>query len=193
MESFGYTYPNYDVQALAYRVCRNKGWVLAETRFYTGVPPIEEDPFWHHFWAAKLAQMSRTMIVVFRRPLRYAVVEVKIPGHAPQQAKKAREKGIDVRIALDMVRAARENRGNILLVFSQDQDLSEAVDEVKEISRSGRFHIRVASAFPYSPTSKSRRGIEKTDWIQIDKATYDACIDHADYRLPRDQQPPPPP
>jgi hypothetical protein len=188
MEAFGYTYPNYDVHALATTVCKAQGWVLAETRFYTGVPSAEEDPFWHNFWNAKLAQMGRMMTVVFRRPLRYS--EIKIPGTKDQYVKKAREKGIDVRIALDMVRAAREARGNILLVFSQDQDLTEAVDEVKQISRANRLNIRIASAFPYSVTTKNERGIEKTDWIKIDKQTYDACIDPTDYRT---YSAPPPP
>ena len=34
-EAFGYTYPNYDVKALAERVCQSKGWDLAQVRFYT--------------------------------------------------------------------------------------------------------------------------------------------------------------
>jgi hypothetical protein len=42
--------------------------------------------------------------------------------------------------------------------------------------------IKVASAFPSSPTSINRRGIERTDWIRIDRATYDACLDRRDYR-----------
>jgi hypothetical protein len=34
---------------------------------------------------------------------------------------------------------------------------------------------------PYSPAHKVR-GIDKTDWVQIDRATYDQCIDARDYR-----------
>jgi len=37
-------------------------------------------------------------------------------------------------------------------------------------------------AFPSSPTSRNRRGIDRTDWIPIDRATYDACLDRRDYR-----------
>ena len=29
---------------------------------------------------------------------------------------------------------------------------------------------------------KNKRGINKTDWITIDRATYDACIDPVNYR-----------
>jgi uncharacterized LabA/DUF88 family protein len=37
------------------------------------------------------------------------------------------EKGMDVRLAVDVVRMAREKLYDVALIFSQDQDLSEAV------------------------------------------------------------------
>ena len=36
-EAFGYTYPNYDVHALAERICAGRGWRLTQARFYTGI------------------------------------------------------------------------------------------------------------------------------------------------------------
>ncbi len=93
-----------------------------------------------------------------------------------------REKGIDVRIALDIVRTARLNLFDVALVFSQDQDLSEVADEIREIAKSQDRWIKMTSAFPFSPTLKNKRGINNTDWIKIDKQTYDACIDPHDYR-----------
>ncbi|MDW8031906.1 MAG: NYN domain-containing protein, partial [Candidatus Bipolaricaulota bacterium] len=92
------------------------------------------------------------------------------------------EKGIDVRIAIDVIRLAHRNEYDVALIFSQDQDLSEVAEEVGTIAREQHRWIKVASAFPISPTSRNRRGIEKTDWIPIDRATYDACLDRRDYR-----------
>jgi hypothetical protein len=40
----------------------------------------------------------------------------------------------------------------------------------------------MASAFPSSPTSRNTRGVNHTEWIPIDRATYDACLDRRDYR-----------
>jgi len=54
-EAFGYTYPNYDVLALAQAGCAPKGWALTQTRFYTGIPDPEDDARWHDFWSAKMA------------------------------------------------------------------------------------------------------------------------------------------
>ncbi len=68
------------------------------------------------------------------------------------------------------------------LIFSQDQDLSEVAEEIRVIAREQNRWIKVASAFPLSPTTRNRRGIDKTDWIPIDRATYDSCLDRRDYR-----------
>jgi hypothetical protein len=50
------------------------------------------------------------------------------------------------------------------------------------IAREQDRWIKIVSAFPVSPTATNRRGINKTDWIEIDRAMYDACIDPRDYR-----------
>ncbi len=71
---------------------------------------------------------------------------------------------------------------DIALVMSQDQDLSEVADEIREIARQQDRWLKMASAFPASPASQNRRGINGTDWIKIDRATYDGCLDIRDYR-----------
>lgn len=40
----------------------------------------------------------------------------------------------------------------------------------------GRW-IKIASAYPVGPGTRDRRGIDRTDWIEIDRKTYDRCID----------------
>ena len=35
---------------------------------------------------------------------------------------------------------------------------------------------------PFSPGLRNARGIDKTDWIRIDRVIYDACLDRRDYR-----------
>jgi uncharacterized LabA/DUF88 family protein len=188
-EAFGYTFPNYDPSALANVVCQRENWVLCQVRFYTGVPDIAADPFWSPFWANKLLAMSRKNVWVFSRPLRYRNEKVTFPDGSSTYVLTKEEKGIDVRMALDIVRMARNREFDIALVFSQDQDLSEVADEIRAIAQGqGRF-IKIASAFPVSPTTKNKRGINKTDWIKIDRVTYDSCIDSHDYR-PKRRTPP---
>ena len=75
-----------------------------------------------------------------------------------------------------------EGECDVLLIFSQDQDLSEVADEIRRIARAQGRWLKIASAFPFSPTSRNMRGINGTDWIKIDRATYDQCLDKRDYR-----------
>ncbi|MBL8115020.1 MAG: NYN domain-containing protein [Acidobacteria bacterium] len=181
-EAFGYSYPNFDPLALALAVSQQKGWNLTTVRFYTGVPDPRESPFWNHFWAAKLAQMGRDGIRPSSRPLRYRS-EVKTLSDGSQQTVSiGYEKGIDVRLALDVVRGTLEGTLDVALIFSQDQDLAELSDEVRSIAQSHGRWIKIASAYPQSATSRNRRGIDRTDWIPIDRGAYDACLDPRDYR-----------
>lgn len=68
------------------------------------------------------------------------------------------------------------------VLLSQDQDLSEVAKEVRVLAKEQIRWIKIVSAYPLSPATRNRRGIDGTDWLPIDKATYDDCIDHRDYR-----------
>lgn len=181
-EAFGYTYPNYDAIRLADGVCRSRGWVLAQVRFYTGIPDKLDNPFWNHFWSAKLLSMSRAGAYTYSRPLRYRTKVIRLPDGSQHSFVAAEEKGIDVRIALDVVRLAHRNAYDVALLFSQDQDLNEVSREVRAMSGEQGRWIKMASAFPLSPASRNRRGVDLTDWIPIGQALYDACVDPNDYR-----------
>ena len=181
-EAFGYKFPNYDVLKLADGVCRLKGWSLGGVRFYTGVPDATDNPFWYTFWTGKLAVMGKQGVVVFSRPLRYRTRSVRLPDGSEYTFLAAEEKGIDVRIALDVIRLGRTSTCDVALILSQDQDLSEVAQEIRLIAAEQGRWIKIASAFPCSPASRNRRGIDKTDWIRIDRGLYDSCLDHRDYR-----------
>ena len=183
-ESFGHTFPNYDIDALAREVCRQKAWSFHRVRFYTGVPDASDNSFWHSFWSEKLRAMRSHGVGVFSRSLRYRNRRVKLPDGSMYTFLTGEEKGIDVRIALDVVRMARQGDFDVALLFSQDQDLSEVAAEVRVIARDNDRWLKIASAFPSSPTSRNKRGIDKTDWIPITRATYDSCLDSHDYRPP---------
>jgi uncharacterized LabA/DUF88 family protein len=179
-QSFGYTYPNYDPVKLAAAVCQQQGWQLVETRFYTGVPDAADDARWHRFWKKKLGSLGRRGVVVYARQLRYRMKHVTLPDGSVHQFRAGEEKGIDVRIAIDVISLAHRKAYDVAVIFSQDQDLSEAAEEIRQLAREQGRWIKIASAYPAG--AYNRRGINKTDWITIDRATYDACRDPRDYR-----------
>lgn len=159
--AFGYAWPNFDPHLLSRAIATAQGWELVEVRFYTGIPE-PSDPR-NRFWKNKLAAIGRKGAFVFSRPVR-----------------SGREKGVDVRIALDVVGGALRNEFDVALVFSQDQDLSEVAREIRFIAQEQGRWIKIASAYPAG--SANSRGINGTDWIRIDRPTYDACLDPKDYR-----------
>jgi NYN domain len=122
--------------------------------------------------------MSRAGLHVYSRPLRY---RNKIgPGGVPVLV--GEEKGIDVRIAIDVLSCVIRGDCDVAVIFSQDQDLSEVADEVRVLAKEKNRWIKIASAFPVSAASPNHRGIQKTDWVKIDRQTYDSCVDPWDYR-----------
>jgi hypothetical protein len=74
-------------------------------------------------------------------------------------------------------------------VFIDGQNLFHAAKEAFGYPYPKKHRwVKIACGFPDSPTRRYRRGVNKTDWIRIDRATYDACLDPADYR-PRRPRP----
>jgi uncharacterized LabA/DUF88 family protein len=179
--AFGHTYPNYDPVALSKAVCSSNGWEFEQARFYTGVPAETDNAFWNHFWVAKGAQMGREGVYVFTRPLRYRNKIVRLPDGTTHSFLDGDEKGIDVRIALDVISLAHSRAYDVAVLFCRDQDLSELVDEVRTISIEQNRWIKSASAYPVSPAVHFR-GINGAEWCKIDRAMYDACLDKRDYR-----------
>ncbi len=173
-EAFGYTFPNYDPEKLADEICTARQWKLTQVRFYTGVPPKDRDSKWHDFWHRKFIRMRRSRRVhVTTRPLRY-IEELLDDGTFRYIS---REKGIDVRIAIDVLSMAYAKAFDTALIFSQDQDLAELVSEIRTLSGKQNRWLKIASAFPVGPGTNNTRGINNTDWIQIDRTLYDKCID----------------
>ncbi len=180
--AFGYPWPNYDPLKLARAICVRQGWHLAQVHFYTGLPSAQDNAFWNHFWAAKLAQMGRVGVHTFWRHLKYRNHVIHLPARGTASVLVGSEKGIDIRLALDVVATVRAATSDVAIIFSQDQDLSEVADEVRLIANDQRRWFKLTSAFPVSPTYSNSRGIDKTDWLRISRAEYDACLDPRDYR-----------
>jgi hypothetical protein len=156
--AFGRAEPDYDPAAPAGLVAERTGWILTSVRFYTGVPDAA------------------------RRPLRYRRRLVRSPDGSIVEGEVGEEKGIDIRIALDAVRAIVTRQCDVVLLFSQDQDFAELAREVRVIAADQQRWIKIASAYPVGPGLANARGVDRTDWIPLDRAAYEACLDLRDYR-----------
>lgn len=166
-----YSWPSHDVEKLAkVLVSRVPGRILTQIRFYTGVPDPSRGPqerFWHGFWTNKLRYLAGRGIYVYKGRVN--------PG--------GQEKGVDVSLAIDLVRLTYERAYEVAIIVSQDWDFGPAVKLAKDVARSQGRMLTFESAFPQGSRSRSTRGIPGTQWVPIDKNTYDACHDPTDYRI----------
>lgn len=71
-----------------------------------GVPDAGDNAYWHHFWAAKGRVMRRKGVAVYTQSLRYRHRSITLLNGTEYTVLLGEEKGIDVRIALDVVRLA---------------------------------------------------------------------------------------
>jgi len=181
-EAFGHTHPNYDLIKLHNAVCADRGWTPTLVRFYTGIPSPSESFMWNAYWSNRIIALKRAGVWVTTRPIRYRRELTIGPDGNEQSISIPQEKGIDVRLALDLVSLARKKQFDVAVLFSQDQDLAEVVEEVREISKEQDRWIKVACAFPAGPNASSGRGVDKSDWFRMDEGFYNACLDPHDYR-----------
>ena len=166
---YPYHWPSYDVVKLAnVLVARIPGRTLAEVRLYTGVPSQSQNADWHGFWNNKLRHLSKQGVIVYRQEL----------------SSLGQEKGIDVRLAVELVQATYKQLYDVAIIVSQDADLAPAVALAREIAQGQNRSIDFESAFPLVP-GRRHFGIPDTTWVPIDKATYDTCLDLSDYRPPK--------
>ena len=160
----GYHHPNFEPLKLHRKVAENFGYKTNLTRFYTGVPPQSESAMWSGYWSNRVLALKRAGVFVETRKLRYHT-ETFDDGTIK---KIAQEKGIDIRISLDLVRCTRKKEFDVAILFSQDQDLGEAVLEVMEIAKEQGRSIKIISAFPTSSDASTARGIDRTEWFRFD-------------------------
>jgi uncharacterized LabA/DUF88 family protein len=165
---FGCQTPDFCPFRLADAICRQQGWDLRHARFYTGVPRQEQSRTWSVFWANKGQAMKRLGVEFVTRKLSPKTTTIKlyddvtvwrldktkyagrflfedgteVPDGVIVEAQLFGEKGIDVRIAVDMIRYRAENAYDVAVLFSRDKDLAEAVSEAVGDSSRAKGHGR---------------------------------------------------
>ena len=85
---------------------------------------------WHGYWTRRLTAMRRAGVVVTSRTLRHRIENIRLPDGSVHELAVEREKGIDLRLGLDVVRMAQNAALDVAIIFSQDQDIADAVSPV---------------------------------------------------------------
>jgi len=175
-EAFGQV-GNINPVAFAENICAHNDWALADVRYYLGIPDVNISEDGHYAWAKRCARWRRQGAHTFTRPLKHN------PGGG------AREKGIDIRLALDVIRLHHDEAFDVAVIASQDQDFSELAEEVKQIARQQSRWIQIASVFPFSEQAKNTTGITGTYAIPFDAAFHERSLDDQANRKIRFRRP----
>lgn len=172
--AFGYSYANFDLRKLTAAVClthfgTNK---IKDIYFYTGIPRNDKpDRHLRRFWMNKIRFMrEKQAIHCFHSDLKY------------DDKNRPREKGIDVKLALDIFRLAYENQYDAAILFSQDNDFRVLVPELRNTAKLQKREIQIFCAYPLSSSGTHNKGIEGMQSIPFNKYVYDQTIDTNDYR-----------
>lgn len=149
---------------------------LSEVRVYTGRPESGKQPRAYAAHMRQCAAWQRAGAVVIPRTLRY-------PPAWP--AEKAREKGIDVQLAIDFVADAVYGRYDAGIIFSTDTDLRPALEFVANRFRgSPRAE---SAAWKGQGANKGVRALNpRPTWCHyLDANDYLAAHDPTDYNIQR--------
>jgi uncharacterized LabA/DUF88 family protein len=124
---------------------RHHGLPLRDIRVFTGIHDAEREPQFHEAMAKRLRWLQRFGVKTVALPLSY--YEDKVTKQVRSQ-----EKGVDVRIASEILRAVNDGLHRAL-VITQDKDISQAVKVASEMALERGFKFEA-----YSPV------LEGADW-----------------------------
>jgi uncharacterized LabA/DUF88 family protein len=172
---------NYDILALAVAACELRGWQASNISFYTGLPCKAFSPKLHRYWTEKLTVMRAQGVNTISLPLKYVTTCTRRADGTVATHHQAQEKGIDVRIAVDIIGAAHDQDCDAIVLFSQDNDLREALLGAQKVVARTHRTIQLACAFPISDRVASVHGIKGIPPIPISREIYERCIDKIDY------------
>lgn len=148
---------------------RNRPSVLADVRVYRGLPDSMRDLRTYTASQRQASTWTRSpLVTLVTRPLRY-------PRRWP--AEPAREKGVDVALAVDLVRLAVKGAYDVAVVMSTDTDLVPAVEAVVELG----VRVEVAAWRARRANPRLSVGHDKPWCHYLSSEDYDAVHDPTDY------------
>jgi len=116
---------DFDYRKFSEWLCKENK--LQEIRYYVGVIKRQKNN-------KKSEIMYANQQRLFRK-LQQQNIEI-ILGHLIQhQDKTYHEKGVDVRLAIEMIKLARQNKYELAILVSSDTDLVPAVEEIKSMDK----------------------------------------------------------
>ena len=177
------------------------GRELVGTHYYSGIHDSDENPRMHELVRRRHDLIRRSGVTVTERTLRYHW-EWRVPrdeldppwyDSAPDRTKAtvekyrgAREKGIDVALALDAVGSILTGECDVVIVVSRDRDLMEIAAEVDQRCAGKPVSVEVAYVSERRGDERALDGYDR--FHEIDDSIVSAATDDFDYGRPLDER-----
>lgn len=144
---------------------------------YAGVADRRVDPRTEAARQRQALGWRQSGATVYLRPLWYP------PKWARKRGERPREKGIDVKLAIDAMMLGAEDRADTIIIASCDSDLDPVVEGLLEMRRTlGRPHE--VEAIAWRGRSNKLSEVEGLAFRWIGERDYRAVRDETDYNLP---------
>lgn len=172
---------------------------LVKAHYYSGIHDQEVNPSMFELVTRRHDLIRKTGVEVTERTLRYHW-EWRVDDDLPpawrddsgnrhkanvRRWRQAREKGIDVALALDAVSAALTDECDTVIIVSRDRDLAEIANEIHgRCGVTGKNCVRVEVAYVSERRGDEGELPEYDCAHEIDEAMFHRAKDLFDYRKP---------
>lgn len=204
-ELFGH--PTCHPHLLAQYLAGTRSPERVRCRFYTGVPNPNKQPTAARNLDRRLSVIRRTGVTVVRRTLNYHwdwQPAERLPrpkaNSGDQLAymrsyERPQEKGIDLRLGLDVVEFVLLNRCDVAIIVSLDRDLWEIPEALANLKTLIRRPYRLEAAVPVSGERRNPKTLPRFAFThQITPDVFELIRDDTNYGVPpEDWRPPLPP
>ena len=151
---------------------------LVHVGVYCGIADPRRDPRTHGARQRQIESWKSSGVTVFARPLRYP------PVWAARAGEKPREKGVDVKLAIDAVVMAVEGKYDTALIASCDTDLDPVVDALLELQGTIGRPTSV-EAIAWKDRANKLTQVEGLTYRWLGEHDYSAVRDPTDYNVGR--------
>lgn len=186
---FGINHLDVIPSELAKAICEKNGWEFSGIYIYVARQSEDVNEKWFHIWNRIMNIWNKKYgLDVYCAP--WSVKWLNIQNNKNLQdvreiytapvyvGDRARNKMI-----CDIISGAHNGDFDVCVMITRDPDLQPVADELRNISLKKRVWLKAVNAYPYEKAPegdrpRNFRGINHTDWVQIDYDTYDKACFH---------------
>lgn len=162
----------------------NIAWELTKTNVYVTHQGEKDNPRWYGIWR-RLTNRWRKYSSVFSHEWNLTTANVISREDGNIHSERAfRNDYAHTQLICDVMTTLHNDEADVIVLVTKDKSLSVLAQNIRQISYDNKRWIKVVNAFPYikpeaGVVNNHHVGIDKTDWLHLDRDFYDRCVEDA--------------